>query len=369
MSERRTAFTLVELLVVIAIIGTLVALLLPAVQAAREAARRTTCTNNIGQLAKGIISYSQLKGNMPGYVQAVQRSTGDYLSLNVGSASASSMANSVAKADSLISWAAIIQPQLEGQAIYDSMLDGTVFGNSPRGQIAPIESLKCPSDSIASESAESAAMSYSANAGAWDSIGGVYINPVSGVSGDSKVNGVFHNLTLGNVKLTDSFISAGDGATNVLMLAENIHKELEDTTVARYVWMGVAAPPSPGQKQGEQQLGVVWVVSATPSQELVSSDVYQTPFGQEVSATTAFPAYPDTEPSYARPSSNHSGGVFLTAFCDGSSKAIDPSVDYLVYQQMLTVKGTKCVDPRDHTNTASPIVDFRNLAPLSSADF
>ncbi len=97
----RAAFTLVELLVVITIIGILIALLLPAVQAAREAARRMKCTNNFKQLGLGILNYESSFGVFP------PPYTRDYTE------------NSVTYAHKEHNMLTFILPFIEQQAIYD----------------------------------------------------------------------------------------------------------------------------------------------------------------------------------------------------------------------------------------------------------
>ena len=74
--QRSRGFTLVELLVVIAIIGVLVALLLPAIQAAREAARRSQCQNNIRNLALGVLNYESSRKDLPPSNQMARQAGG-----------------------------------------------------------------------------------------------------------------------------------------------------------------------------------------------------------------------------------------------------------------------------------------------------
>lgn len=143
LSPRRTTrkgFTLVELLVVIAIIGILVGLLLPAVQAAREAARRMSCGNNLKQIGLALHNYNSAYNSFP--VAALWKQ-GDMLST----------ASSPAPIPRNFTWIAALLPYYEGSALYNSInYSAPLWGAAPQQvngkNIASINipTFLCPSD-------------------------------------------------------------------------------------------------------------------------------------------------------------------------------------------------------------------------------
>lgn len=123
----RCAFTLVELLVVIAIIGVLVALLLPAVQAARESARRMSCLNNLKQLTLAICNYETQLGVYP--AAGILATPSDL------------------RSGKQFSWIVQLLPMMEQQSLadqFDYKVD--VFSQSNNPQATHLGMLHCPSD-------------------------------------------------------------------------------------------------------------------------------------------------------------------------------------------------------------------------------
>jgi prepilin-type N-terminal cleavage/methylation domain-containing protein len=134
--QRKCAFTLVELLVVITIIGILIALLLPAVQAAREAARRMQCQNNMKQVGLAVLNYeSQYKTFPPSSCWQSGVSPNDSGQFNNYRAN----------------WVIFILPFMDQQSLHDKFdLNAPISGNSSAANMAAravqIPSMLCPTD-------------------------------------------------------------------------------------------------------------------------------------------------------------------------------------------------------------------------------
>ncbi|MCC9643346.1 DUF1559 domain-containing protein [Rhodopirellula sp. JC740] len=122
------AFTLVELLVVIAIIGVLVGLLLPAVQAAREAARRMSCQNNLHQVGIALHNYHGIFNQLP----------------------SGWLADDIDHHEPGWGWAAAITPQIEASNVYETIRFGMAIEEDENQQAreASISSYICPSDTL-----------------------------------------------------------------------------------------------------------------------------------------------------------------------------------------------------------------------------
>jgi len=219
----RPAFTLVELLVVIAIVGILVGMLLPAVQAVREAARRTKCANNMRQIALAVHNYESSHQKFP--VNQIGPGTLDA----IGGYSAG-----------YYSWLVPLLPNLEQGNLYDSFAltqnngDGNSYklSESHANAVAAgtlVKTFVCPSDlpnrdnALILGSANPAPGSYTANAG-WPSF-------AKGFDGERSTPGSFNGAialehpskNIGwHSRGKISFYSISDGSSNTALLSERL---------------------------------------------------------------------------------------------------------------------------------------------------
>lgn len=325
---RRRGFTLVELLVVIAIIGVLVGLLLPAVQAAREAARRMSCSNNLKQLGIAVHNYESSLGSLPAAWSHPGNSSGD-------------------------GWSALARllPYLE-QGNLASEIDyavgyGAATVSTTGGSVVRLASMRvptylCPSevnDRLRTDSSGNPyhyPLNYAANAGRF-----FVFNPANGDIGD----GAF--AANRNLKFRDCV----DGLSNTLAFAEvkAYNPYFRDAALGA----GQTAPTLPGDVcalAGNFK-------SNSGHTEWVDGRVHQTGFtttftpntevlcnigGQEydVDWTNQREGRSTIEPTYAVVTSRsyHPGGV-QAVLMDGSTRFFSESLDQGTWQGLSTRNG------------------------------
>jgi prepilin-type N-terminal cleavage/methylation domain-containing protein/prepilin-type processing-associated H-X9-DG protein len=281
MVRRRPGFTIVELLVVIAIIGMLTAILLPAVNIAREAARRNNCLTNLRSMAQATAMFHTQFNRYPGYNEQLKSGS------------------------KWFPWTVSLLPFLEQNVVYEPYHQWVRQDKSSSVQPPPaltphISITVCPDDN--SQKLNGPGTSYVANAGRSDR--------------ELRGDGVFMNYANGGYYTSSDLIR--DGTTQTMLLTEN----LQATSWA------LISVKSNGSMPTEQPNSIfVWHNTipdvSDPNQALML--INGGPDNVPVPLTLAT----------ARPSSGHPSGVNV-AFCDGHGLFLDQDIDYAVYVQLMT---------------------------------
>jgi prepilin-type N-terminal cleavage/methylation domain-containing protein/prepilin-type processing-associated H-X9-DG protein len=339
---RRSAFTLVELLVVIAIIGTLVGLLLPAVNAARESARRTQCANNLKGLALATIAFESSKQRFPGYLDRVAAGT----------------------LQRPAPWTVMLLPNIDQQPLYDVWsspnIPGDMLPESPYLQV-----MHCPSKGSVDTSLPE--NSYVCNAGHFrGNSPNAPMFPYPSPGDDNTLgplwkasmrpaNGVFADrfrFPEVSVRLTD----LRDGASNTLLYSENLQaaywndswryavgspQHLFARLGTTMVWLYTVDSPDVVATYGTGAFGAPeFFIATEPTGAAQLAKINGFP-----QRRTPRPGMPeDLHPVYSRPSSNHPG-VVNAAFADGRVITLSQLLPYHVYIQLLTGNGRQSDQP------------------------
>jgi prepilin-type processing-associated H-X9-DG protein len=180
--------------------------------------------------------------------------------------------------------------------------------------------------------------------------------------GDVLANGVFFSTSYISKAPISRISGIKDGTGTTLMFAENCHKSyLAASHLPTFCWLG-----RHGWPVGEQNLGIVWVVPNQGTSPRPGDTIHDQ---ERICGNEADLVHFDHDkPRFARPASAHGSGANV-AFCDGHNQYLRDDIDYVVYVQLMTTDGRKCVDPLDHDNKNTAMTAFRNAPPLAEKDY